>query len=94
MKMMFKNVSTYDKIKLFLEINNCQFTEEYLDKVVGINWQVSNKENILKLHTENIISEVGLKSIYNLGVGDTLCFIYCEPIISNILHLKYNTKEK
>ena len=94
MKMMFANVSTYDKVKLFLEINNCQFNEEYIDKVTGIKWQVSNREDILKLHTENIISEVGLKSICNLGVGDILCFIYCEPIISKILHLKYNTKEK
>ena len=94
MKMMFSNVSTYDSVKSFLEMNNCQFTEEEIDKVVGIKWQVSNKEDILKLHTENIISELGLKSICNLDVGDILCFIYYEPIISKIMHIKYNTKEK
>ena len=76
MKMMFNNVSTYDKVKLYLEMNNCQFTEEYADKVMGIEWQVSNKEDILKLYTESIVSEAGLKSICNLDVGDTLCFIY------------------
>ena len=53
---MFSNVSTYGRVKSFLEMNNCQFTEEEIDKVVGIKWQVSNKEDILKLHTENIIS--------------------------------------
>lgn len=94
MKMMFTNVSTYDKVKLFLEMGNYEFTEEYIDKVLGINWQVPSKEDILKLYTESIISEVSLKSICNLDVGDILCFIYYEPIISKILHLKYTTKEK
>ena len=87
---MFSNVSTYDRVKSFLEMNNCQFTEEYIDKVVGINWQVSNKEDILKLHTENIISEVGLKSVKGLDVGDRLCFIYCKPITSK----QFKTKGK
>lgn len=76
MKMMFTNVSTYDKVKRFLERNSCQFIEELEDDIEGVEWEIHDKELILKLHTEGIISERGLKSVKGLDVGDRLCFIY------------------
>ena len=93
MKKMFNNISTYDMVKSFLKRNSCQFIEEFERDVEGIEWNISDKEIIPKLYTEGIISERGLKSIEDLTIGDKLCFVYCKPLTSKILHLKYN-KEK
>ena len=94
MKMMFTNVSTYTIVKEFLKRNSCQFIEEFEEDIKCIEWEIYDKEIILKLRTEGIVSERGLKSIKELGVGDRLCFLYCKPIISKLLHIKYNTMEK
>ena len=93
MKKMFNNISTYVMVKSFLERNSCQFTEEFEGGIECVEWNISDKEIISKLHTEGIISERGLKSIDDLTIGDKLCFVYCKPLTSTILHLKYN-KEK
>ena len=46
---MFTNVSTYDKVKRFLERNSCQFIEELEDDIEGIEWEIHDKDIILKL---------------------------------------------
>ena len=94
MKMMFSNDSTYGRVKSFLERSSCQFIEEFEDGIECIEWGIHNKEDVLKLYTESIISERGLKSIKELDVGDRLCFLYCKPIISKLLHIKYHIMDK
>ena len=92
---MFSNVSTYGRVKSFLEMNNCQFIEEFEDDIEGVEWEIYDKELIIKLHTEGIISERGLKSVKGLDVGDRLCFIYCKPIIIKMpIHKQLKTKGK